>query len=88
MKHFMTLKTNLTSRNLVFLALLPFIAAATSCINPEVKFKKAMLLDPLMDPAKDRGFQDSVLAEPGKKLEHGNGSGTSGSGATCPTCGG
>jgi hypothetical protein len=47
-----------------------------------------MLLDPLLDPAKDQTLLDSVTTEPTRRIEHGDPSGGSGGGATCPTCGG
>lgn len=58
-----------------------------SCVNPQVKFKKAHLLDPLMDPAKDPPLSASVLGQPARFNEKGeSGSGASSS-ASCPTCG-
>jgi hypothetical protein len=59
-----------------------------ACIHPKVKFQKAKLLDPLMDPAKDRPLLDSSLAEPQRRFEKGDSATGSGTGATCPTCGG
>jgi len=70
------------------LILLLILLASVSCIHPKVKFQKSMLLDPLLDPAKDQALLDSVTTEPTRRTEHGNTSGGSGGGATCPTCGG
>lgn len=62
--------------------------AAASCVHPKVKFQKSMLLDPLMDPGKDGAFQQAVIADPARRIEHGSSSGAGSGGATCPTCGG
>jgi len=70
------------------LILLLILLVTVSCIHPKVKFQKSMLLDPLLDPAKDKALLDSVTTEPTRRIEHGDASGGSGSGATCPTCGG
>jgi hypothetical protein len=64
------------------------LATATSCVHPKVKFQKAMLLDPLMDPAKDLPLLDSTLAGPARTVEKASASPGSPAGATCPTCGG
>jgi len=70
------------------LILLLILLVTVSCIHPKVKFQKSMLLDPLLDPAKDQTLLDSVTTEPTRRIEHGDPSGGSGGGATCPTCGG
>jgi hypothetical protein len=60
----------------------------TSCIHPKIKFQKAKLLDPMMDPAKTEGFYQSLLNEPASMVEHGTSSVGGAVGAACPTCGG
>lgn len=62
--------------------------AMTGCIHEKIKFQKAMLLDPMMDPAKTEGFYRSLLSEPASMVEHGSGTMGEAVGGTCPTCGG
>jgi hypothetical protein len=71
--------------------MMPILLAAgallSGCVNPDVKFKKAQILDPLMDPAKDPGLAGATLGEPARLNEKGaSGSGAS-AGTSCPTCG-
>lgn len=67
---------------------LVLLAMLTSCVHPKVKFQKGMLLDPLMDPAKDLPAIDAALNDPLRRVENGNTNPGSSTGATCPTCGG
>ena len=60
----------------------------TGCIHPLVKFRKAKLLDPMMDPAKTEGFHASFRAEPTVWNERGTGDVGGAIGGSCPTCGG
>ena len=83
---FMTKSMSSTRPSRLILPLI--LLASVSCIHPKVKFQKSMLLDPLLDPAKDQALLDSVGAEPTRRLERGSAAGGSVGGATCPTCGG
>ena len=62
--------------------------ALTSCIHPQVAYRKTHLLDPMMDPAKTGGLPQSLLSEPQTWVEHGASDGAGAMGASCPTCGG
>ncbi len=71
----------------IFLLVLTTIALS-GCVHPQVKFRKARLLDPTMDPAKTSGFQTSLNNEPTLRVEKGTTDIGGNVGASCPTCGG
>jgi len=61
----------------------------SSCIHPQIKYRKAKLLDAMMDPAKTDGVFTSVLdGEATVGAERGSGEMSGAMGASCPTCGG
>lgn len=65
------------------------VISATACVHPRVKFQKAQLLDPTMDPAKTSGLAQGttdgvMIGAPERGLTAGGSSGSS----SCPTCGG
>ncbi len=57
------------------------------CIHPQVKFRKAKLLDPTMDPAKTSGLYSTFRSEPYQQFEKGSVGSGGASGGSCPTCG-
>ena len=61
---------------------------AQGCATEQIRFRKARLLDPMMDPAKTTGFHQSMNAEPTLKIEKGSSDIGGNVGASCPTCGG
>lgn len=63
------------------------VSLTASCVNPEVKFRKGHLLDPLMDPAKDPGLSAATLGQPARLTEKGDSGSGASSSASCPTCG-
>lgn len=71
-----------------FFALILLLGTTAGCIHPLVKFRKAKLLDPMMDPAKTEGFHASMRAEPSVWNERGTGDVGGAVGGSCPTCGG
>lgn len=68
--------------------LLILTVALGGCIHPLVKFRKAKLLDPMMDPAKTEGLHTAYRAEPTVWNERGTGDVGGAIGGSCPTCGG
>lgn len=63
------------------------LAGLTGCVHPQVKFRKAKLLDPMMDPAKTEGMHTSLRNEPTAWNERGTGDVGGSLGGSCPTCG-
>lgn len=60
-----------------------------SCVHPKLRFQKAGVLDPMMDPAKTGGLLYTLgHTEVMKNTEKGASSQGGSIGATCPTCGG
>jgi hypothetical protein len=80
----MTTMKTILKRSLLALALL----SLAGCIHPMVKFRKAKLLDPRMDPAKTDGFQTTFRQEPMQWNERGSVDVGGALGGSCPTCGG
>ncbi len=68
-------------------ALALLIATLSGCVHPQVKFRKARLLDPMMDPAKTDGLHTTLRNEPGVWNERGTGDVGGSLGGSCPTCG-
>lgn len=70
-----------------------FVAAAvlsmTACVHPKLKFQKAHILDPTMDPQKTAGLvgspTESVMLRSPERAASGSGGLAS---TSCPTCGG
>jgi hypothetical protein len=77
---------NLKMLSLLVMGLL--VPAAVGCVHPRVKYHKAKLLDPMMDPAKTEGFHASFRAEPMTWNERGTADVGGSLGGSCPTCGG
>ncbi len=69
------------------LVLLAALTLFGSCIHPEVPYKKARLLEPMMDPAKTDLLHQTLINEPSLWLEKGGGDGGGAMGSSCPTCG-
>lgn len=70
------------------LFLLVALLSLSGCVHPMVKFRKARLLDPMMDPAKTEGLHAGFRGEPMRWNERGAGDVGGSLGGTCPTCGG
>jgi hypothetical protein len=64
------------------------LGVSAGCVHPMIKYHKAKILDPMMDPAKTEGFQTSFRAEPSRWNERGAGDVGGALGGSCPTCGG
>jgi hypothetical protein len=63
------------------------LSGFSGCVHPQVKFRKAKLLDPMMDPAKTEGMHTSLRNEPTAWNERGTGDVGGSLGGSCPTCG-
>lgn len=61
--------------------------ALSACVHPEVPYRKARLLDPMMDPAKTDLLHQSFINEPALWLEKSGGDSGGAMGSSCPTCG-
>lgn len=65
------------------------VCAATGCVHPKLKFQKAHILDPTMDPQKTGGLvgapTESVMLRSPERAQTGSGGLAS---TSCPTCGG
>lgn len=72
----------------IVLTLLVGMLPLSGCVHPRVKYHKAKLLDPMMDPAKTEGFSSSLKGEPSTWNERGSGEVGGALGGSCPTCGG
>ena len=78
----------INKRSYLILVFLSFtILFLSQCIHPKIKFQKAALLDPMMDPAKTEGFYRSFNNEPFNMVEHGTSDPSGAVGGSCPTCG-
>ena len=74
-------------RGNLIIAMALTLSALSSCIHPQIKFRKAGLLDPTMDPAKTDAHHSAFSSEATQWNENAQiGSGSS-AGASCPTCG-
>ena len=71
-------------RKLIIFSALIWITAG--CVHPKIKYRKAGLLDPMMDPAKTGGLYSGVLSEPSSWHEKGSGEAGAALGGSCPTC--
>lgn len=72
---------------LYILAMIVMPMMVVSCVHPKIKYRKAKILDPMMDPAKTNGFYSSFKGEPAQWHERSASSAGGGLGGSCPTCG-
>jgi hypothetical protein len=82
------MRTSYRLSSLVF-SMVILSALTNGCVHSKIKYQKAKLLDPTMDPGKTSGLYTNILnGEASSGNERGSTEVSGAIGASCPTCGG